>query len=44
MKGIPMTRIPGHTIEDAPEAARPLLEDTAYFLNYAATELDIPGV
>jgi alkylhydroperoxidase family enzyme len=26
-----MTRIPGHTIEDAPEAARPLLEDMLQF-------------
>jgi len=40
-----MTRIPSHTIEDAAEASRPLLEDmlTSYFLNYAATELDIPA-
>jgi hypothetical protein len=64
-----MTRIPTHSIEDAPEASRPLLEDMlqfsptgrllnmhaqmahapavldayAYFLNYAATELDIPA-
>ena len=26
-----MTRIPGHTIEDAPEASRPLLEDVLQF-------------
>jgi hypothetical protein len=66
-----MTRIPSHTVEDAPAASRALLEDmlqfsptgrlvnmhaqmahapaylgltvfTAYFLNYAATELDLP--
>ena len=73
-----MARIPTHTIEDAPAAARPLLAEmvqfsptgqplnmhaqmahapavldafaylgltvfTSYFLNYAATELDIPA-
>jgi hypothetical protein len=80
-----MTRIPSHTIEDAPEASRELLADmvqfsptgrllnmhaqmahapavlaaytsirratgqlgltvfTAYFLNYAGTELDVPA-
>ena len=26
-----MTRIPSHTIEDAPEASRPLLEDMLQF-------------
>ena len=51
-----MTRIPSHTIEDAPAAARPLepvlasagfylglTVFTSYFLNYAATELDLPA-
>jgi hypothetical protein len=44
-----MTRIPTHSIEDAPEASRPafaclaLTVFTSYFLNYAATEPDIPA-
>jgi len=42
-----MARIPAHTIEDAPGAAKPLRFAylgltifTSYFLNYAATELN----
>jgi hypothetical protein len=49
-----VTRIPSHTIQDAPEASRPLLDGlvqvsptgrlfTAYFLNYAQTPMDLPG-
>ncbi len=47
-----MARLPSHTIEDAPAAARSLLTEmiqlglavfTSYFLNYAATRLDIPA-
>jgi hypothetical protein len=65
-----MTRIPGHSVADAPDASRDLLREmiqfsptgrplnmhaqmafaslglavfTAYFLNYAATELDLPA-
>jgi hypothetical protein len=34
-----MTRIPSHSVEDAPEASRALLDE---MINYAATELDIP--
>ena len=44
-------RIPSYTIEDAPEAARPLLAEmvqfspvfTSCFFNYAETELDVPA-
>ena len=60
-----MTRIPSHSVADAPDASRSLLQEmiqfsptgqlaeafaslglavfTAYFLNYAATELDLPA-
>lgn len=57
-----MTRIPSHSVADAPDASRSLLAEmiqyeqlaeafaslglavcTAYFLNYAATELDLPA-
>ena len=40
-----MTRIPSHTIQDAPEASRPLLDGLVqvYFLNYAQTPMDLPG-
>ena len=65
-----MSRIPSHTVEDAPEASRALLQEiiqfsptgrplnmhaqmahspavlevfTAYFLDYAGTELDLPA-
>jgi len=39
-----MARIPSHTIQDAPAVAYlGLTVFTSYFLNYAATELDIPA-
>jgi hypothetical protein len=43
-----VTRIPSHSIEDAPQAAEAfvylgLTVFTSYFLNYAGTELDIPA-
>jgi hypothetical protein len=33
-----MTRIPSHSVADAPDASR-----SPYFPNYAATELDLPA-
>jgi hypothetical protein len=40
-----MARIPAHTVDDAPAAARPLglTVFTSYFLNCAATELGVPA-
>jgi hypothetical protein len=36
-----VTRIPNHTIQDAPGASRPIF--TAYFRDYAQTPVDLPA-
>jgi hypothetical protein len=38
-----MTRIPSHRAADAPGTSLGLAVFTACFLNYAATELDLPA-
>jgi hypothetical protein len=36
-----MSRMPSHTVEDAPEASRALLQEMSQF--HAGTELDLPA-
>ncbi len=37
-----MTRIPSHSVADAPDASRSLLQEMIQFA-YAGTELDLPA-